>query len=102
MLGVRVLPPFPLTDLLRAFAGCAQFDADNDPHGQRDFGELEVVGSDLLWKIDYYDQETRYGTQDPADSAQTTRVARTVATASAGGATERTATASFRPTPCFR
>lgn len=72
--GVRVLPTFSPTALLKALASYDRFDADNDPHGERDFGDLEVFGADLLWKIDYYDLEMRYGSEDPADPAQTTRV----------------------------
>lgn len=72
--GVRVLPQFTPTDLLNALASYDRFDADNDPHGERDFGDLELFGADLLWKIDYYDLEMRYGSNDPANAAQTTRV----------------------------
>lgn len=72
--GVRVLPQFTPADLLAALAKYDSFDADNDPHGERDFGDLGLFGADLLWKIDYYDVEMRYGSNDPADAAQTTRV----------------------------
>ncbi len=72
--GVRVLPGFTPTALIGALAGYDGFDPDNDPHGERDFGDLELFGADLLWKMDYYDNEMRYGSSDPADIEQTTRV----------------------------
>ena len=72
--GVRLLPRFTPTDLLKALASYDRFDPDNDPHGERDFGDLELFSADLLWKIDYYDQEMRYVSDDPANGAQTTRV----------------------------
>ena len=72
--GVRVLPQFTPNDLLKALASYDRFDPDNDPHGERDFGDLELFGSDLLWKIDYYDREMRYGSSDPANAAHATRV----------------------------
>ena len=72
--GVRVLAGFTPTELLSALANYDRFDPDNDPHGERDFGDFELFGADLLWKIDYYDREMRYGSNDPASAAQTTRV----------------------------
>lgn len=50
------------------------FTDDNDPHGEHDFGALDVQGSKVFWKIDYYDRECTYGSENPADPAQTTRV----------------------------
>ncbi len=32
-----------------------KFSADDDPHGERDFGVFEHWGEKLLWKIDLYD-----------------------------------------------
>lgn len=61
----------------RALALVQQFDAftpDNDPHGEHDFGSLTHEGERIFWKIDYYDAACRYGSEDPADTAQTTRV----------------------------
>ena len=50
------------------------FSADNDPYGEHDFASFRVDGTKLFWKIDYYDAECRYGSEDPADPQQTTRV----------------------------
>ena len=72
--GVRALDGFNQLDLIQALARYDGFDLDNDPHGERDFGDLEVWGAELLWKIDYYDRELIYGSDDPADPEQTTRV----------------------------
>ena len=72
--GVRALDGFNQLDLIQALARYDRFDLDNDPHGERDFGDLEVWGAELLWKIDYYDREMVYGSNDPADPEQTARV----------------------------
>ena len=72
--GVRALPGFEPLALLHALAAFDKFDADNDPHGERDFGDVEFAGESLLWKIDYYDSDLRYGSNDPADPAVTQRV----------------------------
>lgn len=47
---------------------------ENDAHGERDFGAFEFRGEKLFFKIDYYDLELTYGSEDPADASQTTRV----------------------------
>lgn len=72
--GVEALPDFNPTMLAAALAGYNSFDPENDPHGERDFGDLTLFGADLFWKIDYYDRTLTYGSDDPADPAQTTRV----------------------------
>ena len=35
---------------------------------------FEVAGDTFFWKIDYYDLDCRYGSEDPADPEKTTRV----------------------------
>ena len=52
----------------------SNFTGDNDPHGEHDFGSFELDGTELFWKIDYYDRDLKYGSPDPADPAVTRRV----------------------------
>ena len=33
-----------------------EFNEDNDPYGEHDFGSLKVAGQKIFWKIDYYDE----------------------------------------------
>ncbi len=33
------------------------FNADNDPHREQDFGSFELEGEKLFWKIDLYERE---------------------------------------------
>jgi hypothetical protein len=72
--SVRNLPGFDAAALMEGLGAYSVFDADNDPHGERDFGDLALFGTDLLWKIDYYDQDLRFGSNDPADPNVTRRV----------------------------
>ena len=60
--------------LAKALADYSGFDADNDPHGERDFGDMTLWGYDLIWKIDYYDKDLKYGSDDPANPEVTRRV----------------------------
>ena len=72
--GVHNLQGFCPLALHAALAHYEGFDRHNDPHGERDFGDLTLFGADLLWKIDYYDKALAYGSEDPADPAITHRV----------------------------
>jgi hypothetical protein len=57
--------------------GVMTFDAfmeDNDPHGEHDFGSFEIEDVEVMWKIDYFDLQVEYGSEDPADPARTVRV----------------------------
>jgi hypothetical protein len=54
-----------------------EFDAftpDSDPYRQHDFGSIELDGHKVFWKIDCYDKECRYGSEDPSDPSKTTRI----------------------------
>lgn len=50
------------------------FNEENDPYGEHDFGVLEVDGQKVYWKIDAYDHDRQYGSEDAADPAMTFRV----------------------------
>lgn len=72
--GVLELPEFDSAGLLAKLRSYAAFDIDNDPHGERDFGDIDFAGASLLWKIDYYDADLTYASPDPADPKLTQRV----------------------------
>ena len=72
--GVCALPGFDLATLIGALQRYVAFDVDNDPLGERDFGDLDLFGAELLWKIDYYDLQLEYGSSDPADPTVTKRI----------------------------
>lgn len=60
--------------MIKAVTEFTEFTADNDPHGEHDFGSLDVLGHRICWKIDYWDSHMKYGSPDPADPGSTTRV----------------------------
>ncbi len=60
-----------LVSLVRKFT---EFTAYGDPHGEHDFGVVELNGSSYCWKIDYYDKKLEYGSENPADPNVTERV----------------------------
>ena len=63
------------------------FTPDNDPYGERDFGAIYLEGEGrwtttrlarsaetVFWKIDAYDRDLRFGSEDPANPGVTRRV----------------------------
>jgi hypothetical protein len=72
--GVRMLADFDPAELVRALADYDDFDALNDPHGERDFGAFDLWGAELMWKVDYYAPGLLLGSDDPADPDATQRV----------------------------
>jgi hypothetical protein len=59
---------------LRTVRAFTAFSIDNDLYGEHDFGSFKIGDDRLSWRIDYYDLSLDYGSKDPADPAQTTRV----------------------------
>jgi Protein of unknown function (DUF3768) len=72
--GVDELPDCVKAEALVQVAKFSEFTADNDPHDEHDFGSFTLVGRKFLWKIDCYDKDMSYGSDDPGDPAKTTRV----------------------------
>ena len=72
--GVDALPSDVKAIVIRRVATFCDFTADNDPHGEHDFGNFEFAGRKFFWKIDTYDAAMELGSEDPADPAKTTRV----------------------------
>ncbi len=65
---------FAVQAALAAKVRAHEFNGDDDPHGERDFGVFEHQGQKLFWKIDYYDPTLSFGSEDPTDLSKTHRV----------------------------
>jgi len=72
--GVAELPIDVKAKALLMVKTFKDFTSGNDPYGEHDFGYFEVAGDTLYWKIDYYDADCQYGSEDPADPEKTRRV----------------------------
>jgi hypothetical protein len=59
---------------VKAVREFSDFNEDNDPYGEHDFGALTLDGVSLNWKIDCYDNALEYGSPDPADPSLTRRI----------------------------
>lgn len=85
--GIRALSEDDQSRLRELIETFDAFTPDNDPYGERDFGAIYQgldgvwsvsrpvdVAMTVFWKIDAYDRELRFGSDDPADPAMTRRV----------------------------
>src|SRR5207302_9597607 len=69
--GVNALPSDVKAMVIRRVATFSDFTADNDPHGEHDFGSFTLAGRKFFFKMDYYDTDLNDGSEDPADPAKT-------------------------------
>ena len=60
--GVQTVQDLP--ELMRKIRELNDFNGDNDPYGEHDFGRLDWYGDKILWKIDYYNRGLNAG-EDP-------------------------------------
>ncbi len=72
--GIVVLGAETQKRIINAVQRFEQFDADNDPWGEHDFGALDVDGEHVFFKLDYYDLERAMHSPDATDPAVTERV----------------------------
>ena len=72
--GVDALPAETKADVLSKVRAFTDFNVDNDPHGEHDFGSFKLAGVSYFFKLDYYAPDMEGGSEDPADPKLTTRV----------------------------
>ena len=89
-IGFRSLPPSDQSRVRELIETFDAFDEENDPHGERDFGCIYQLGNGrwtterprvpddererVFWKLDCYDRDFRFGSEDAANPAITRRV----------------------------
>ena len=85
--GFRALPDEDQSRVRELVETFDAFTPDNDPYGERDFGAIYQGGDGrwtttrparpaktVFWKIDAFDRDLQFGSEDPADLAVTRRV----------------------------
>ena len=89
-IGFRSLPEADQSQVRELVETFDAFEEDNDPHGERDLGCVYQLGDGqwtterprasedererVFWKLDYYDRDLRFGSEDAANPAVTRRV----------------------------
>jgi hypothetical protein len=72
--GVAALEDGTLRRLISKVKAFNSFEKTNDPHGEHDFGSIDLGRQKFFWKVDYYDLTMKAGSDDPANPEITTRV----------------------------
>jgi hypothetical protein len=72
--GVAALDEGSLRRLISEVKAFTDFKKGNNPHGEHDFGSIDLGGQKFFFKIDYYDLTMEAGSDDPANPEITTRV----------------------------
>jgi len=62
------------TEIFQIIRAFNDFTKDNDPYDEHDFGVVKIFEKSVFWKIDYFDRNSNYGSEDPTDPNQTKRV----------------------------
>lgn len=89
-LGFQALSDADRFAALAAIVSFSQFDGNNDPYGEHDFGAVyrlasggwtqdrpnddNAIAQTVFWKVDCYDSTLTYGSEAPWDEQQTKRV----------------------------
>jgi len=73
-IGIRELGEPAIKAIIEKIRKFDEFNRNNNPHGEHDFGSIINDGVKVLWKIDCYDRNLEYGSPDPSDASITTRV----------------------------
>lgn len=72
--GVCSLPLIEQMLLLKQVKDFNDFTPDNNHWGEHDFGKIVHNNTNYFWKIDYYDNNCEFGSEDPSNPDITTRV----------------------------
>ena len=72
--GVAALSSMARSTVVQKVRDFTEFNPDNDPHHEHDFGSFDHDGRRLFWKIDYYSPDMQGGSEDPSDPDETQRV----------------------------
>jgi hypothetical protein len=65
--GIGAYPLDVVIDIWRRVAEVKDFNTDNDPHQEHDFGVIDhPVAGRIFWKIDYYDSSYAFAAENPA------------------------------------
>ncbi len=72
--GIAALGPEAVERLVKTIAVFDDFCTANDPHGEHDFCCFKFDGTDVLFKIDYFDKSLTFHSPNAADPAVTERI----------------------------
>ena len=72
--GIKTKTHDEIAEILEKVRSFDNFTTANDPYGEHDFGSFDYKGQKIFWKIDYYDLNYEYMSENPSDPTITNRV----------------------------
>lgn len=72
--GIRAMSKLEIAEIMLKVSRFNDFTIANDPYEEHDYGSFEYHGKQIMWKIDYYDTDYVYASEDPADITKTKRL----------------------------
>ena len=72
--GISFKPTLEKAEIMEKVRHFNNFTKDNDPYEEHDFGSFDYKGEKIFWKIDYYDKDFCYLSENPSDESKTNRV----------------------------
>ena len=72
--GIRALPKEDINQIMLKVSRYNEFTTANDPYEEHDYGSFDYNGIKIIWKIDYYDKNYEFASENPADVTKTNRV----------------------------
>ncbi len=72
--GINAKSQDDIAKILSEVRNFNHFTKDNDPYNEHDFGSFDYKGEKIFWKIDYYDKNYQYLSEDPSNPNITNRV----------------------------
>ena len=72
--GIKTKTHDEIAEILEKVRSFDNFTTANDPQGEHDFGSFDYKGQKIFFKIDYYDLNYEYMSENPANSTITNRV----------------------------
>ena len=72
--GIKAKTHDEIAEILEKVRSFDNFTTANDPYGEHDFGSFDYKGQKIFFKIDYYDLNYEYISENPADTTITNRV----------------------------
>ena len=73
-LGIRAKSDIEQTEILERVVNFNDFNKNNDVYGEHDYLSFDYKGEKIIAKIDYYDKNYRFLSDNPADPTITNRV----------------------------
>ena len=72
--GIAAMSSEDKANIISLVQNFNDFTPDNNPYSENDFGTFDYKGEKILWKIDYYDLNNKYHSEDPSNPDITNRV----------------------------